>query len=101
MHSLEHGSVWVTYRPELPTRQVDQLRAVVQNNYLGTERYVLLSPYPGQKAAVVATAWGAQRVLTWAGDPDLVAFIRHFELGPQARERRAYCYTNGVGSPLA
>ena len=27
VHNLEHGAVWITYRPSLPQSQVDQLRA--------------------------------------------------------------------------
>ena len=26
VHSMEHGAVWITYRPGLPTEQVDKLR---------------------------------------------------------------------------
>ena len=40
VHSMEHGAVWITYQPDLPAEQVDQLRDLV-----GGSGYVLLSPY--------------------------------------------------------
>ena len=52
VHSLEHGAVWVTYRPDLPADQVQTLTDEVTGN-----PYRMLSPYPGQTAAVALPAW--------------------------------------------
>ena len=41
VHSLEHGAVWITYRPDLAPDQVQMLRALASDDFL------LLSPYPG------------------------------------------------------
>jgi hypothetical protein len=30
VHSMEHGAVWITYRPDLPAGDVDRLRDTVQ-----------------------------------------------------------------------
>lgn len=93
VHSLEHGAVWVTYRPDLPTDQVAQLRR------LASKTYVIVSPYRHLPAAVVATAWHRQLRLSSSSDPRLAAFVRTFRLGAQAPERGAPC-TAGRGSPL-
>lgn len=98
VHSLEHGSVWITYQPSLPAAQVAILRHTVQSHYSGGDRYVLLSPYPGQAAPVMATAWGNQLSLQSASDPRVAAFIEHFREGPQDLERGAPC-SGGVGRP--
>src|SRR4051812_34604742 len=41
VHSLEHGAVWVTYDPDLPSAQVARLQALAAE-----ELYLLVSPYP-------------------------------------------------------
>lgn len=93
VHSLEHGAVWVTYRPDLPTDQVDTLRALTRS-----QTYILVSPFPELPAPVVASAWGRQVQLESASDPRLDAFVRAFRQGPQAPEPGAVC-NRGLGTP--
>jgi hypothetical protein len=89
VHSLEHGAVWVTYRPDLPTGDVETLKQKIPDTYM------VLSPYPGLPAPVVASAWGKQLRLTGADDPRLPAFIREYRQGPQTPEPGAAC-TGGL-----
>jgi hypothetical protein len=56
---------------------------------------MVLSPYPGLPAPVVASAWGKQLKLTGADDPRLAAFIREYRQGPQTPEPGAAC-TGGL-----
>ena len=99
VHSLEHGSVWITYLPTLPQTEVDALRALVKASYAGTQRYVILSPYPGQSTPVVASAWGYQLTLQEPTDPRLKSFINYFRHGPQTLEPDGHC-TGGTGTPI-
>jgi hypothetical protein len=92
VHSLEHGAVWVTYRPDLPADQVKILADVV-----GKYPYGLLSPYPGLPSPVVASAWGLQLTLASASDPRLQEFVAKYQNGPQTPEPGAAC-TGGVGA---
>jgi putative peptide zinc metalloprotease protein len=94
VHSLEHGAVWITYRPDLPAEQVGALRQYVDN-----QSYVLASPYPNLPAPVIASVWGNQLRLDSADDPRLDQFIRAFRGGRQAPEPGGPC-TDGVGAPL-
>jgi hypothetical protein len=64
VHSLEHGAIWVAYRPDLPPDQVDQLRALANE-----ESKVLVSPYGELPAPVVASSWGRQ---LWLDSADMV-----------------------------
>lgn len=98
VHSLEHGSVWITYRPTLSAVAIATLQRFVQNHYDGTQRYLVLSPYPGLPAPVVVTAWGAQLRLKGANDPRLTPFVNHFIGGAQGGEQGASC-TGGTGTP--
>ncbi|HSD83737.1 MAG TPA: DUF3105 domain-containing protein [Anaerolineae bacterium] len=95
VHSLEHGAVWITYRPDLSAAAVETLRGLVRGH-----THVLLSPYPDLPSPVVATAWGLQLPLNDASDPRLPTFISRYEQGPQTPEPGAVC-SGGVGTPLA
>lgn len=86
VHSLEHGAVWVTYRPDLPQKQIDILTKAAKLN-----PYQLLSPYPGLASPVVATAWGKQLKLENAEDPRLAVFLKAYLQGPQTPEPGASC----------
>lgn len=77
VHSLEHGSIWITYRPELPADQVDALKKLVDG-----QEQMLMSPYPGLKDAVSLQAWGHQLFVPSASDPRVEEFISDLRLNP-------------------
>ncbi len=93
VHSLEHGAVWITYRPDLPGGQVETLRDLAQG-----QTYILVSPYPDLPSPVVASAWGKQLRLDSPSDSRLEQFVNTYRQGPQTPEPGAAC-TGGVGSP--
>jgi hypothetical protein len=86
VHSMEHGAVWITYRPGLPAEQVDRLRDLAIS-----KTYELVSLYPELPAPVVASAWGKQLRLDSAEDPRLKQFVNTFRQGPQTPEPGAPC----------
>jgi hypothetical protein len=69
-HSMEHGAVWVTYRPDLPADQVEKLASKVRN-----VEFMLMSPYPGLDAPISLQAWGYQLKLENANDGRIDDFI--------------------------
>ena len=90
VHSLEHGAVWLTYQPDLPSSDIKVLMNKVQG-----QPYSFLSPYPGQSARVIATAWGVRLQLDSVDDPRLDEFFSLYRQGPQTPEPGAAC-TGGV-----
>jgi len=86
VHSMEHGAVWVTYRPDLPAAQVTALKAKVEGN-----PYRLLSPYPGLKSPVSLQAWGRQIFVSSATDAKVDKFLDAYTRGPQAPEPGSAC----------
>jgi hypothetical protein len=92
VHSLEHGAVWITYRPGLSQEQIDVLREKAEQSY------ILVSPYEDQEAPVIASSWNHQLALEGADDERLDQFIRSFREGPDTPERGAAC-SGGVGTP--
>jgi hypothetical protein len=86
VHSMEHGAVWITYAPDLPAAQVATLKALEPS-----KQFLLISPYEGLPAKVVATAWGKQLLLDSVDDPRLAQFVALFEHGPQTPEAGVSC----------
>jgi hypothetical protein len=84
VHSLEHGAVWLTYLPGTDPAPLVALDKIDPS-------YVLISPYPGQPAKVVASAWGLQLKVDSATDPRLRAFVEKYHGGSQGGEPGAVC----------
>ena len=99
VHSIEHGAVWITYQPDLSVAAITQLQAFVRAHAVGSQGYLLLSPYPSMRSPVVASTWGAQIALSGANDPRLAAFVARYAGGGQGGERGGEC-TGGTGSAL-
>ncbi len=93
VHSLEHGVVWITYQPDLPVDELEQLQALTRQS-----GFRLLSPYPDLPSPIVASAWGYQLKLNRADDPRLAEFIQAYEQNPRGPEPGAPC-TGGTGQP--
>ncbi len=94
VHAMEHGALWITYRPDLNTDELALLRELASG-----QRYLLLSPYPDLPAPIVASGWGVQLTVESAGDARLANFITEYMQGPQTPEPGAPC-TGGTGIPL-
>lgn len=92
VHSMDHGVVWISYRPDLPADQVQKLRPY------GDEEYVIVSPYPGLPAPVVVTAWRNQLKLDGVDDPRLRQFVDQFRISALAPLSGNRCI-GGVGEP--
>jgi hypothetical protein len=67
---LEHGAIWITYKPGLPADQLDVLTKLVSG-----QQYMLMTPYAGLKTNVSLQAWGYQLFVNKASDPRIKQFI--------------------------
>lgn len=92
VHSMEHGGIWITYRPNLPAGQVATLADVQKSN----TQYVLVSPYADQTSPVVVSTWGLQLQVAGADDPRIVEFVRTYAGGNQGDEEGTPCKTGGL-----
>jgi Protein of unknown function (DUF3105) len=75
VHDLEHGAVWITYKPGLPSDQLDVLTKLVAG-----VPYTLLTPYEGLKSNVSLQAWGYQLFVDSATDKRVKTFIKDLKL---------------------
>jgi hypothetical protein len=93
VHSLEHGAVWLTFDPAIIADAADALAELAQG-----QTHVLVSPYPEQGAAVVATAWGVQQRFEELDIGAVGEFIVAYQQGPQTPEPGAVC-SGALGEP--
>jgi hypothetical protein len=102
VHNLEHGAVWITYRPSLPKAEVDQLVAFFKSQpvvrHTGS-RYVDLTPFPGLPAPIVASSWGFQLRLSSPTDPRLQQFVTAFRYSQRYTPEYGGACTGGLGTP--
>lgn len=85
VHSLEHGAVWITYRPDLPSDEVNALKKKVQG--VG---YMMMSPFPGLDSPISLQAWGFMLKVDSADDSRIDKFIKAFRQHSNV-ERGATC----------
>ncbi|MDN0194623.1 DUF3105 domain-containing protein [Streptomyces sp. S.PNR 29] len=90
VHSLEHGAVWVTYTSKAAKADVDALAAKVRKT-----PYTLMSPDEEQQDPIMLSAWGHQRTVTGAKDPNVDKFFEKYVQGEQTPEPGAAC-TGGL-----
>jgi hypothetical protein len=86
VHSEEHGAVWLTYLPNASPADIATLGALANG-----QKYVLVSPYPGQPGAFMASTWGAQLSVDKADDVRLKEFVTAYAGGGQGGEKGADC----------
>ncbi len=84
VHDLEHGTVWISYRPDLDADDVSSLARALPDNGI-------LAPYDDLSAPVVVTVWERQLLLTGADDPRLALFLAGFSDGHTSPEPFASC----------
>lgn len=86
VHSLEHGAIWITYRPDLASDQVAALAQRVQGN-----SHLFMSPFPGQDAPISLQAWGYQLKVEDAADSRIDEFIRVLRVNASPEGPNAPC----------
>jgi hypothetical protein len=102
VHNLEHGAVWITYRPDLPASQVRNLVDFFNQQTMIPEasdsgrsnRFVDLSPWVdnGLPSPIVISSWGYQLQVNSPTDPRLQQFVDAF--------RHNSKYSPEYGSPV-
>jgi Protein of unknown function (DUF3105) len=75
VHGLEHGAVWITYRPGLSTAELDSLKRRVNGI-----NFMMLSPYPGLKTKVSVQSWGHQLFVDSTDDARIDRFIKDLKV---------------------
>lgn len=99
VHDLEHGAIWITYRPNLPKDQVRALQDLVGKQSMidegsNSNRFMDLSPWENNdlSSPIVVSSWGYQLKVKSPDDPRIQQFIDKF--------RHSKTYTPEYGSAV-
>jgi Protein of unknown function (DUF3105) len=95
VHSLEHGAVWVTYKPGLPADQINVLRQKVEG-----KEYMLMSPYTGLDKNVSLQVWGYQYKTDDVNDKNIDDFIKNGRLNASMEPGAACSSGNTTTGPV-
>jgi len=104
VHMLEHGAVWITYKPGLAADQLNVLKQLVTG-----QNYMALSPYPGLKTNISLQSWDYQLFVDKASDARIQQFIatlRHNpkttpEVGASCAQAPFKSHPSTFGKPLS
>lgn len=91
VHTLEHGAVWIAYKPGLPADQLDVLTKLVSG-----QQYMLLTPYAGLKTNISLQAWGYQLFVDSAKDKRVKTFIKDLRLSQKNTPELGASCTNAA-----
>jgi hypothetical protein len=53
VHNLEHGEIWISYRPGIPESAINELKSIVQSSYK-----TVLTPRSKNDMDIAVAAWG-------------------------------------------
>jgi uncharacterized protein DUF3105 len=95
VHSLEHGAVWVTYKPDLAADQINVLKSKVEG-----KDYMLMSPYTGLDQNVSVQVWGYQYKTNDVNDKNIDAFIKDGRLNASMEPGAACSSGNTTTGPV-
>ena len=96
VHALEHGAVWITYKPELSEADKVRLRQLAVAN-----PYILLSPYPKMDANIALSAWAVQLKLQEYDEAKINGFLGKYMFDPRTREGKEPQYPGEFGAQCA
>jgi hypothetical protein len=92
VHSLEHGAVWVTYKPGLDQASINTVKSKVEG-----KDYLFMSPFTGLDKNISLQGWGFQLKVDSASDPRIDQFIKAVRLNA-AMEPGAACSSGSTAT---
>jgi hypothetical protein len=101
VHNLEHGAIWITYRPNVSASVIATLTSFVDRQTMLSEgnrgpggtpqanRYIDLTPWPSVNipAPILVSSWGYQLQLTDPTDPRIQQFVNTFRRSKYSPEQ--------------
>ena len=79
IHNLEHGGIWISYKPSLPAEQVNQLK-----DFARRYRKVVVTPREANDSNIALAAWTHLQKLESYDEQAILKFIEaYYDQGPE------------------
>ncbi len=80
IHNLEHGGIWISYKPDAPPELIAKLKEVA-GRY---SRKIILAPRAANDSPIALAAWGRLDKFDYFDEARIVKFIKaHKDKGPE------------------
>lgn len=80
IHNLEHGGIWISYKPDAPQELIDNLKKLASEY----KRKVILTPRAANDSIIALAAWGRLDKFDYFDEARIVKFIKAFkDKGPE------------------
>ncbi len=80
IHNLEHGGIWISYKPDAPPELIAKLKEVA-GRY---SRKIILAPRAANDSIIAVAAWGRLDKFDYFDEARIVKFIKaHKDKGPE------------------
>lgn len=79
VHNLEHGGIWISYKPTLPAETIAQLK-----DFAKRYRKVVVTPREANDSNIALAAWTRVQKLDSFDERTIIQFIEaHYDQGPE------------------
>lgn len=75
IHNLEHGGIWISYKPDAPAEVIDNLKKIVGK----FDRSVVLTPRSANDSMIALAAWGRLDQFNYFDEARILKFIKVFK----------------------
>ena len=88
IHNLEHGYIWVAYRPDLPADQIQKLKALFFKPFSNPDfkpSKVIVTKRPTNPAPISIVSWRwTMNLDSYDGDKLMQFYLQHVSKSPEA-----------------
>ena len=96
IHNIEHGHIWISYRPDLPKDEIEQL-AVIAKSY-GTK--IIMAPRAKDDSPIAIAAWQHVLKSSTVDEVQIRAFINALQgHGPESVPDSGFKDFRGLNKP--
>lgn len=87
IHNLEHGGIYISYRPDLAKDQVDKIKALFTEPFSDpnfTPRKVIIAPRANNKSPIVMSSWlRSEKFSSYDKQPMIDYYLKNLGKSPE------------------
>lgn len=87
IHNLEHGGIYISYRPDLPKDQINKIKALFTAPFTDSQFHpakVIVAPRADNKSPIVMSSWRrSEKFTTYDKQPMVDYYLKNFGKSPE------------------